>query len=395
MNRLEADAEIVAFTKGGRDTRSQQMLRGEETPLDFFYGFSELEKAGFSAAMLSSGGAVPGLAGALAHRAESAIAGLMRVGFRPLSARMRLAALRRAKVIISYTDGFSLSLGLGVPRSKERPILIGGFHGLSEIESTTPNVLKPLVRALIGRALAGLDHVFCFGAADRAYAIRQYGIAPERFSLFTHGIDAGFWRPLPNEPVSDFVAAVGQDPSRNFELLARAPGRYPTVIVTRLDVRVPPGADHVRVIAGDFYGAGTMSDQDLRRLYNQARAVVVPVKDTHQQSGYSVTIQAMCCGRPVIVTRTKGLWWPELMRDGENCLLVPPGDAEALGAAIGRIYNDSGLAVRLGRAARETAVAHFNLDKNREGTLGLAGIGQSLWRQREAAASISAPAARL
>ncbi len=67
------------------------------------------------------------------------------------------------------------------------------------------------------------------------------------------------------------------------------------------------------------------------------------------------------------------------MRDGENCLLVPPGDAAALGAAIGRVRNDHELARRLGRAAQETARAHFGLDKIGAGTVALARLGLDLW----------------
>ena len=84
-----------------------------------------------------------------------------------------------------------------------------------------------------------------------------------------------------------------------------------------------------------------MSDDDIRRLYNRARAVIVPLKDVYQPSGYSVTLQAMSCGRPVVLTKTRGLWAPEHFIDGENCLLVPPGDAAALGAAISRLRSDA------------------------------------------------------
>ena len=42
---------------------------------------------------------------------------------------------------------------------------------------------------------------------------------------------------------------------------------------------------------------------------------------------------------------------PEVVHDGENGLLVPPGDAAALGAAIARLLDDHGLRERLAAAA--------------------------------------------
>jgi glycosyltransferase involved in cell wall biosynthesis len=64
---------------------------------------------------------------------------------------------------------------------------------------------------------------------------------------------------------------------------------------------------------------------------------------------------------PVVLTAIKGLWAPNLLRDDENCLLVPPGDAAAIGAAVQRITQDTALAQRLAMAGRETVLKHFSL----------------------------------
>ena len=376
-----ANADIVVLNKGGRDARLALLNRGEEAPREFLYGFLELEKAGLSAAMMSSSTRAPGFLGTVSDRVERVFAGLTHLGVRPFSTQMAARLMGDPKVLISYTDGCSLSLGLGYPRGSRRPALIGGFHGLSDIESRAPEVARALVRALIRRSLAGLDHVFFFGPADRAVATERYGLSPERSSVIAFGVDTEFWRPLPDVPPADYVIAVGQDPNRDYDLLAAAPGNHPTHIVSRRKVNIPPGATHVRVTTGDFFGSDSMSDQDLRAAYNAARAVVVPLKDVHQPTGYSVTLQAMSCGRPVILSNIKGLWTKTLLRDGVNCLLVPPGDAQALGAAIGRVRSDAKLAADIGRAARETVLTHFGLDKMGEQTVALARLGLGLRTQ--------------
>ena len=61
--------------------------------------------------------------------------------------------------------------------------------------------------------------------------------------------------------------------------------------------------------------------------------------------------QAMAAGRPVVTADTPGV--REVLRDGESALLVPAGDAEALGAALARLAAEPALRARLGGAARE------------------------------------------
>jgi glycosyltransferase involved in cell wall biosynthesis len=56
-------------------------------------------------------------------------------------------------------------------------------------------------------------------------------------------------------------------------------------------------------------------------------------------------VEALAVGTPVIATATGGVG--EVVRDGENGLLVPLGDSKALGAAIRRYFGDEELRRRL------------------------------------------------
>jgi len=53
---------------------------------------------------------------------------------------------------------------------------------------------------------------------------------------------------------------------------------------------------------------------------------------------------------PVVATAVGGV--PEVVRDGENGLLVPPGDSTALANAMRRMLDDDGLHTRLAAAAQ-------------------------------------------
>jgi glycosyltransferase involved in cell wall biosynthesis len=71
-----------------------------------------------------------------------------------------------------------------------------------------------------------------------------------------------------------------------------------------------------------------------------------------------VIVQAMACGRPVIVTATGGAG--ELISPEENALAVPAGDSAALVRAIERLAVEPTLRQRLAMAGRAHAERHFS-----------------------------------
>jgi starch synthase len=70
-----------------------------------------------------------------------------------------------------------------------------------------------------------------------------------------------------------------------------------------------------------------------------------------------VNLEAMACGTAVVGSRTGGI--PEVVADGETGLLVPPGDPEALAAALNTVLRDPDRAQAMGQAGRKRAVAEF------------------------------------
>lgn len=70
-------------------------------------------------------------------------------------------------------------------------------------------------------------------------------------------------------------------------------------------------------------------------------------------------MEAMACGLPAISTRLVGI--PDLIRDGETGLLVPPNDALALADAIQRLMHDRALSQRLAEAGLRWVHERFDL----------------------------------
>jgi len=85
-----------------------------------------------------------------------------------------------------------------------------------------------------------------------------------------------------------------------------------------------------------------------------------------------VVLEAMSAARPVVATRIRGV--KELIRDGIDGLLVPPGDAHALATGIRMLLERPAMARRLGAAATKRVEADFT-------EAGMAGSYRTLWRQ--------------
>jgi glycosyltransferase involved in cell wall biosynthesis len=70
-----------------------------------------------------------------------------------------------------------------------------------------------------------------------------------------------------------------------------------------------------------------------------------------------VALEALALGKPLVASRIGGL--TDIVAHEETGLLVPPGDATALRAALRRLLDDPALGARLGAAGREHVRAHF------------------------------------
>jgi glycosyltransferase involved in cell wall biosynthesis len=78
-------------------------------------------------------------------------------------------------------------------------------------------------------------------------------------------------------------------------------------------------------------------------------------------------LEGAAAARPVVASRVGGL--VEAVADGETGLLVAPGDAAALAAALRRLATDAALRTRLGAAGRARVLARYSVARMAEGTL--------------------------
>lgn len=88
-----------------------------------------------------------------------------------------------------------------------------------------------------------------------------------------------------------------------------------------------------------------------------ARAAVFCLP-SHAEGLPMALLEAMAAGKAVVASAVGGI--PELVRDGDNGLLVPPRDGAALAAALARLLGDALLCRQLGACARMTVETQYS-----------------------------------
>ena len=104
--------------------------------------------------------------------------------------------------------------------------------------------------------------------------------------------------------------------------------------------------------------AGRVPHEDVRSFYAKAKFFVHPAREEAQGL---VLVEAMASKKAVIAARVLGV--PELVRDGDTGLLIEPGDAASLAAALIRLATDAALRAGLVERAYAHVTAEHTWDR--------------------------------
>jgi glycosyltransferase involved in cell wall biosynthesis len=212
--------------------------------------------------------------------------------------------------------------------------------------------------------------------ADRVVAVcgalgklAEHTVPDLSFTVIRNGVDLDLFRPAtdrdrsPSGPVrcvavARLVERKGiADLLRAWRLLER--GRFSLEIVG-----TGPSEGRLRELAAaicpdhEVRFMGPMSREKVAERYRKAD--VFTLSPLSEAFG-NVFAEAMACGLPIVGTDVGGI--PELVRDGENGILVPPGDHRSLAEAIQRVADDKEL--RCSMAVRNRAHAERDLSWDR------------------------------
>jgi glycosyltransferase involved in cell wall biosynthesis len=284
-------------------------------------------------------------------------------------------AARRADAVYATSMIRRAAIGSGLARRPlvvklvsdeafERAVRSGRYKGTLDEFQAAGGVRTRFLRATRTWALGRAEHVFCPSAYLRDVALR-WGLDPARVSVLANPAPT-----IPQMPPRDelrrelelegnvLVFAGRLGPQKAVDVLLEAFAESDAATLAIAGDGPERGALERRVaelgLDGRVRFLGSVPRETVLRLFRAADASVLP---SAWENFPHTVVEALAVGCPVIATAVGGV--PEVVRDGENGLLVVPNDAAGLAAAIRRFFSDAELRERL-RTAAAGSVAGYS-----------------------------------
>ncbi len=245
-------------------------------------------------------------------------------------------------------------------RAGRAPAVVATLHGFP------PN--RPTSR-LGGWAVRHADHVIAVSTALARWAAAA-GVGPGRMSVIPNGLDrgcesrrSGVGRPRPETPPwgarrrgPRFGVLARLAREKGVDTLLRATAVARETLPGLAVLIAGDGPQRLRLealsrrlgLGGVVCFLGWVADSDLF-----LREIDVLVAPSLAEGQSLAVMEAMAAGRPVIASRVGGL--ADTVRDGEDGLLVAPGDPDGLATAMCRLGRDAAERARMGAAAASSA----------------------------------------
>ena len=265
-----------------------------------------------------------------------------------------LRALNAADVVFSTVDTVGIPLALLGRFGRVKPPVVYAAIGLPE---RLEELRGPVARRLFADAFRRLHTIVAYGWGEVEELRAWLGEGGPRVEFVAFGVDTEYFRPDTAAQPGHDVVSVGADPRRDFPLLVelarRLPDRSFCIVSSAENARLlPPLPANVQLDVEVPFSC-------IRECLVHGRVVVLPVRENTYSGATTTLLQAMACGKPVVVTRTAAIARGYDLEDGVNCRLVPAGDLLALEQAVVSVLDDDFLAAGLGLRARETVESHF------------------------------------
>lgn len=259
--------------------------------------------------------------------------------------------INRDRFDVVITDGEQVGIPLAALARTTggrpyRHIMIA--HRLSPAKKQLP------VRLLgLGRHV---DNVLVYSSHQWEVARRLFSGPDQRVERIDFMVDTNFFRSSrPREMRTSHrrpvICAAGREFRDYPTLIEAARGLDADVIIASASPWSKRSDNARSADLPDNVTVTSFTHMELRAQLDESDLLVLPLQATDFQAGITTILEAMSMGRPVVCTSTDGQ--NDVIIEGETGYYVPPGDPDALRAAIIRLLENPDEAIAMGKRGRE------------------------------------------
>jgi len=198
--------------------------------------------------------------------------------------------------------------------------------------------------------------------------LARIGIPEKKIIHFPNSVDTEIFHPR-EKKIDNLILYVGRlTPDKGLHVLLKSLCYIKNSV--HLNIVGPPDWDRVyyrnmlsSIEAENRKGRhkitylGRVGQAQLIKCYQKASIFVLP--SLYEPFGV-VILEALSCGTPVVATYAGGI--PEIIKNGENGVLVPRNDPQGLAKAIQQLLDNKDMMVRFSEIGRKWVVKNFSLE---------------------------------
>ncbi len=274
-----------------------------------------------------------------------------------LSRRIREVLAREAFDVVHIHEPLMPALPVDVLRLNQTSVAIGTFHAYAR-----QNLGYYYGRPILRRQFKRLRACIAVSEPARTFVARYF---PADYTVIPNGIDPLCFRPdappAPgiSHPTRRTILFLGRLEERKglatlldaYQLLRRVRADCQLVVVG--DGGLRRGYERRVEEEGipDVHFAGFVPEADKPGYFTAADIYCAP--NTGKESFGVILLEAMASGTPVVATAIDG--FRQVVTEGTQGLLVPPGDGGAMATALGFLLDHPATRVEMGQSGRKSA----------------------------------------
>ncbi len=360
--------KILYIFPSGRKERLAAIEQGEEVPTEMLYGLPYFRQhQACTTELIESENLAPARHSALArflHFQNKYAAQLLKMGIPAEYFLGLISYINQFDLVIGVPDSTALAIAYLKKLGKIKVRLVYFAMGLaSRLMTLKPQKRRwyPLVKRYYAGILKHCDKIVFLGKPEYDFFCKEFSTLAHKSLFIPFCVDTSFWKPIEIEKRRE-VLFVGNDMNRDFDLLIDIAQAMPEVAFTFVSKKINQQSIpvNVQLLAGDWR-SNAITDEDMRRIYNESQLVILPLKNALQPSGQSVTLQAMACGVPVVISKTEGFWDPENFCDQEHLLMVNDQKVNTWTEKINMLCINPGLYKKLSESGLNLVKEKYNM----------------------------------